>query len=113
MATGPHPDPLVRAEYFEWANHLVEEAVIAVCDALTPFFTGATLELMRRLIVMLETVRREARSVISREQEFIPVGRKPAPRDLQLERLPHAPPHELLEVIRNRVRRSALAAQIA
>jgi hypothetical protein len=38
MATGPHPDPLVRAEYVEWAGAILVEVTQLVGDALGRFF---------------------------------------------------------------------------
>ncbi len=61
MATGPHPDPLVRAEYVEWVSHIIEEVVLAVCDALGPFFPGGSaITLMRKLVGALDLARAEA-----------------------------------------------------
>lgn len=37
MATGPHPDPVIRAQYVEYTGHIVEEAVLHVGDALGRF----------------------------------------------------------------------------
>ncbi len=62
MATGPHPDPLIRAEYVEWASHIIEEVVLAVCDALAPFWSrGSVVEAMRALVGILEDARKRAR----------------------------------------------------
>jgi hypothetical protein len=40
MATGPHPDPIIRAEYVEWSSHVIEEVVRSVGDACARFFGG-------------------------------------------------------------------------
>jgi hypothetical protein len=34
MATGPHPDPVIRADYVKYAGHMIEEVVLSVGDAL-------------------------------------------------------------------------------
>jgi len=41
MATGPHPDPIHRATYVEWAGHVIEEAVQTVGDAFVRFYGPA------------------------------------------------------------------------
>jgi hypothetical protein len=38
MATGPHPDAMVRAGYVEYAGHVVEEVVRSVGDMLSHFY---------------------------------------------------------------------------
>jgi hypothetical protein len=38
MATGPHPDPAIRADYVEYAGHVIEEGVLIVGDALGRFY---------------------------------------------------------------------------
>ena len=38
MATGPHPDPGIRAEYVEYTGHIIEEVLLHVGDALGRFY---------------------------------------------------------------------------
>ena len=38
MATGPHPDPVIHADYVEYAGHVIEEVLLAVGDALGRFY---------------------------------------------------------------------------
>jgi hypothetical protein len=56
------------------------------------------------------TVRSGSR--VSREQELVPGRGEPGSRGLQSERLFQGPPHELLKVIRDCIRRDALPLEI-
>jgi hypothetical protein len=58
MATGPHPDPRIRAEYVFYGGMIVEEVALAVGDALGRFYgPGWFLTQVKPLIDTLTTLR--------------------------------------------------------
>ncbi len=37
MVTGPHPDPMIRADYVLWSIHVIEEVLLLVGEVLSRF----------------------------------------------------------------------------
>lgn len=58
MATGPHPDPVRRAGYVEWAGHVIEEAVQTVGDAFVRFYgAGFFMKQIAPLVTSFKAIR--------------------------------------------------------
>jgi hypothetical protein len=58
MATGPDPNPLIRADYALWATHVIEEVMLSVGEVLSHFAgPGYFQDQVRPLIDALAEVR--------------------------------------------------------
>ena len=61
MATGPHPDPAIRASYVDYAGHIIEEALLTVGEVLGRFYpVGWFSEHVKPLIDGLHALRRSS-----------------------------------------------------
>lgn len=61
MAIGPHPNPLIRAEYVAYGGLITEETLLSVGDALSPFHGSGWYESeVKPMIGALATLRASA-----------------------------------------------------